>query len=365
MQADEQSNRPRIGVTLGDVNGIGPEVAVRAALDERVRSVCEPIILADGTVVSETLRALDIDAAVAVVSEDRTQEPDGITVAPSGQPSPKIEPGTVSASAGQFAYDTLLRAIRMAKEGQIDAICTGPLNKAALAAADIPFPGHTEILAHECGVDDFAMMLHLSAAALSEVRTCLGQRQQDHSTAGIAIAHVTLHTSVQSVPGLLTADRILEKTRLVHDFLQRLGIQRPHVGVCALNPHAGEGGLFGGEESRIIKPAVTAATGEGMHVTGPLPADTIIRRAVLGEFQGVVAMYHDQGHIPVKLIGFDSAINVTLGIPLVRTSPTHGTAFDIAWQGKADPNGMIEAMLLAAKLCRPANKLADPQSQTY
>lgn len=342
--------KPRIGITLGDVNGIGPEVAIRAVLDDRVTSVCEPIVLADGELVQQALQMLEIDAAVGVTSNGSAVGPGTVTVWPDGQfKSPATQTGTISASAGQFAHDALRCAIQLAQSGELDAICTAPLNKAAMAAAGIPFPGHTEILADECGVDDFAMMLHLSANALAGLRTLLGQEAQ--SPHGLAIAHVTLHTSIQSVPELLTTQSILEKTRLVHEFLMRLGVREPSIGVCALNPHAGEDGLFGTEEADIVAPAVKAAQSEGLKAAGPFPADTLIRRAILGEFSGVVAMYHDQGHIPVKLIGFDRAINVTLGIPIIRTSPTHGTAFDIAGQGIADAAGMVEAILLATQLC--------------
>ncbi len=347
---DQMSKKPRIGITLGDINGIGPEVAVRAVLDERVLASCEPIVLAPRELATEVLRrtgqrgvAVD-DAGATGLAKTNTI----VCSADSEIATPLIEPSQVTAAAGLFAYDSLCRAIRLAQAGELDAICTAPINKAALAAAGVSFPGHTEILADECGVDDFAMMLHLSAPALAALRSLL--RGDVKNPAGLAIAHVTLHTSIASVPQLFTRQSIVEKTGLVHNFLKRLGIVSPRIGVCALNPHAGEDGLFGSEETEVITPAVNQARYVGFDAHGPFPADTLIRRAILGEFHGVVAMYHDQGHIPVKLIGFDQAINVTLGIPIVRTSPTHGTAFDIAWQGVANPCGMIEAVLLATEL---------------
>jgi len=344
------SKKPRIGITLGDVNGIGPEVAVRAVLSERVLASCEPIVLAPRELATEAIRRTG-QRAVAADDAGGTgiAAPDTIVCsADSHIPKPNIEPSQITAAAGSFAHDSLRRAIRLAQAGELDAICTAPINKAALAAAGIGFPGHTEILADECGVDDFAMMLHLSAHALAALRSLLGGDAE--SPAGLAIAHVTLHTSIASVPQLLTRQSIVEKTGLVHNFLKQLGIASPQIGICALNPHAGEDGLFGTEEIELIAPAVYEARQAGFDAHGPFPADTLIRRAILGEFHGVVAMYHDQGHIPVKLIGFDQAINVTLGIPIVRTSPTHGTAFDIAWQGVANPSGMIEAVLLATGL---------------
>jgi 4-hydroxythreonine-4-phosphate dehydrogenase len=179
-----------------------------------------------------------------------------------------------------------------------------------------------------------------------------------HSAHGLGVAHVTLHTSIRSVPGLLSRDAIREKIGLIAQFLHDIGCPRPRIGVCALNPHAGEEGLFGNEEQELIAPAVLSAAESGIDARGPLPADTLLKRAVAGEFDGVVAMYHDQGHIALKLIGFDRAVNITLGLPIVRTSPSHGTAFDIAWQGKADAEGMIGAIEIAARLARRAKSVA-------
>lgn len=334
---------------MGDVNGIGPEVVARAIVDPRVQERCQPIVVGPPCVLQQALELIDEPAKVHQI-QSFDQPATGLVCLESAA-GISVQPGSVTAQAGKLAHDCLRSAARAVGSG-LDAICTAPLNKAALAAAGIDFPGHTEILADEFRVSDFAMLLHVSAQSLSGIRQAAGGSTSPH---GMAIAHVTLHTSVESVPTLLNPATIADKIRLVDGFLKRLQLENPSVGVCALNPHAGEGGLFGDEEQRDIEPAVKTARSEGINVHGPFPADTLVRRAVLGEFQGVVAMYHDQGHIPVKLIAFDSAINVTLGIPIVRTSPTHGTAFDIAWQGKANPNGMIEAMLLATKLCTPSN----------
>lgn len=265
----------------------------------------------------------------------------------------------VSAAAGAAAYQYLTAAADMAMHKVVDAVCTAPLNKAALHAAGHDFPGHTEILAQQCGVDRFAMMLHLPESRLAHLRQAIMPYSTDAKPCirhGLSVAHVTLHNSIASVPQRLTTEGVTEKIRLLHDFLARIGCPRRAIGVCALNPHGGEDGLFGDEESRIISPAVTACVQDAINVAGPLPVDTLMRRAVCGEFDGVVAMYHDQGHIPIKLLGFDAAINITLGIPIIRTSPTHGTAFDRAWnpQTPADPSGMIEAILMAARLCRNA-----------
>lgn len=354
MQADRvpHGDKPRIGLTLGDINGIGPEVVIGAILDTRVQAACHPIVIGAPTVLERGFRLFGAGETVRVLDSPAAAHLSGIDCWQPDVETPDVAACTISAAAGRFAGDCLLAAIRAARDGLIHGICTAPLNKAALAAAGIRFPGHTEILAHACDVDDYAMMLHLSAEALAGMRELIGGTDHDH---GLAIAHVTLHTSIRSVPDLLTTDSILEKTQLVNRFLQRIGIHRPQIAVAALNPHGGEDGLFGTEETAIIAPAVRAAQSDGIAVSGPFPTDTLIRRAILGEFHGIVAMYHDQGHIPVKLIGFDQAVNVTLGIPMIRTSPTHGTAFDIAWQGVANPAGMIEAILLAAQLAQTEN----------
>jgi 4-hydroxythreonine-4-phosphate dehydrogenase len=241
--------------------------------------------------------------------------------------------------AGRAAFDWLSAATRAALAGQIDAITTAPLSKAALHLAGLKYPGHTEILAEMCGVRDFAMMLYLPGLTVAA--------EPAH---GLGVVHATLHTSIKSVPGLLNTPVIIEKISLLSTFLKSLGIAQPRIAVCALNPHAGEEGLFGDEEQTVIAPAVLLSAGMGTNVTGPLPADSVFQRAAAGEFDGVVAMYHDQGHIALKLIGQRRAVNVTLGLPIVRTSPSHGTAFDIAWKGQARPDGMISAIRIAARL---------------
>jgi 4-hydroxythreonine-4-phosphate dehydrogenase len=258
-------------------------------------------------------------------------------------------PCRIDPRAGRAAYDSLCAAIDAAQNRDIDAIVTAPLNKAALHAAGIRMPGHTEILAERCGVREHSMMLHLPPG---------GPIRGRH---GLSVAHVTLHTSIASVPRLLTCEQIASTIRLMDAFIKRIGSDRPRLGVCALNPHAGEEGLFGDEETRLIRPAVEAELANGLDVTGPHPADTLFKRAVVDdEFDGVVAMYHDQGHIAFKLIGFDRAVNVTLGLPIVRTSPSHGTAFDIAWQGRARADGMKGAIQTAVRLCRREETSAAP-----
>ena len=248
--------------------------------------------------------------------------------------------GANDGRAGRAAYDCLVAAAHAALRGEVDGITTAPLSKAALRLAGLHYPGHTEILAEVCGVKEFGMMLYLPRGEFVK------------SPYGLGVVHTTLHTSIRSVPDLLTPAGIAEKIRLMHDFMRRVGSSQPRVAVCALNPHADEEGLFGDEESRLIRPAVEACRVDGIDAFGPFPTDTLMRRAVYGEFDGVVAMYHDQGHIALKLIAFDRAVNVTLGLPIIRTSPSHGTAFDIAGQNKASADGMREAIRVAALLSR-------------
>lgn len=336
------ATKPRVALTLGDVAGIGPEIVVRAVNDPTTLAFSRPIIVGHPEIVRRATRSLNLNinlqpvSSLAEINDDSPAIPcwnpgrDDVLDVPLGQ---------VDARAGRAAYDCLVGATRASLSGAVDAIVTAPLSKAALAAAGIHFPGHTEILAAECGIKDVAMMLYLPPGGLLK------------NPFGLGVAHVTLHTSIRSVPDLLSVDRIRETIELLDGFLKSIGCPQPGIGVCALNPHAGEDGLFGDEESRIIAPAVKQEEEERLHVAGPIPADALLRRAAAGEFDGVVAMYHDQGHIALKLLGFDRAVNITLGLPIIRTSPSHGTAFDIAGQGRANPDGFCEAIRMAVKLC--------------
>ena len=367
--------KPIIALTAGDVAGIGPEVLVKALLDVEVQSacrivaICHPAVLqrviavhgcesilievCDGVPADRAVLEQRLDAVHAVSGDERVGV---LCINPAGDDVLQAAEREVSASAGEAAFQYLLTAIELAQAGIVDAIATAPLNKAALHAAGHDFAGHTEILAQYCGVKEFSMMLHMPESRLKPIRNIINGAAGSFSVGGggLSIAHVTLHTSIQSVPGLLSAEAIIDAVRLLNGFLARIKCERRSIGVCALNPHGGENGLFGDEESRIIQPAVDHAAGELLNVKGPLPVDTLMRRAFAGEFDGIVAMYHDQGHIPIKLVGFDSAVNITLGLPIVRTSPTHGTAFDRAWSREtpADPAGMVEAVLTAVTLAQ-------------
>jgi 4-hydroxythreonine-4-phosphate dehydrogenase len=334
---------PRIALTLGDVAGIGPEVVARSLVDKRLRDCCRPLVVGHPEVLRRALTLIGATVSirdVASVGDVDWSSPDIACWNPSNVDAASVPASQIDGRAGRAAYDYLVASTRAALRGEVDAITTAPLNKAALHAAGLDYPGHTEILAQECGVREFAMMLYLPPGEPLRGRH------------GLGVAHVTLHTSIRSVPGLLTTPHISETIQLVDGFLKRIGCPAPRVGVCALNPHGGEGGLFGDEESTLIAPAVMIARELGIDATGPIPADALLRRAVHGEFDGVAAMYHDQGHIALKLIGFERAVNVTLGLPIIRTSPSHGTAFDIAWQGTARAEGFLEAARTAAMLVR-------------
>jgi 4-phospho-D-threonate 3-dehydrogenase / 4-phospho-D-erythronate 3-dehydrogenase len=331
---------PRLALTIGDVAGVGPEVVVRSLVTLLPERDWRTVIVGCPIVVRRVLALHSIPWDVVSIQqcgEDWSRAGRLVVWNPSRSSVEDVPVGVANARAGRAAYDWLVAATGAALAGQIDAIVTAPLSKLGLHRAAIHFPGHTEILAAECGVPEVAMMLYLPPGE---------PLAPGHS---LSIAHATLHTSIASVPGLLTTQRVRDTILLIDGFLKRFG-DTPRIGVCALNPHAGEEGLFGHEEERVIAPAVAEACHLGIHVVGPRPADTLIKSAVEGAFNGVVAMYHDQGHIALKLIGFHRAVNVTLGLPIVRTSPSQGTAYDIAWTGNAVPSGMISAIETAVRL---------------
>lgn len=292
---------PVIAVTAGDPSGIGPEIARRAIRDPRIVALCRPIIFGPHT--SDELAAFPA--------------------------------GRVSADSGRAAYEAIVAATREAMDGRADAIVTAPINKAALAAAGFPWRGHTDLLAHLCGVSDVAMMFWSER---------------------LRVVLATVHIPLAEVPQALTRERLLAVLRLTARSLPDFGFASPRLGVAGLNPHAGEGGLLGREEEQVLAPAVADARAEGIDAAGPFAADTVFVRAARGEFEAVVAAYHDQGLIPVKLLAFGRAVNVTLGLPIIRTSVDHGTAFDIARQGKADEGSLVEALRLAARLAARKTK---------
>jgi 4-hydroxythreonine-4-phosphate dehydrogenase len=331
---------------MGDPAGIGPEIAARALTRPAVRQAARCVVLGDARVMREAVRVAGLDLAVVPVARpaDATGAGDRVEVVDLANADPAaFAVGRVSALCGRAAYEYVERAVRLAQAREIAAVVTGPINKAALAAAGIPHAGHTEILADLTGTRTYAMLL-------------MG--------GGLRVIHVTTHVALRRVPELVTRERVLRTIRLADDAMRRLGIARPRVAVCGLNPHAGEHGLFGDEEAVAIAPALAEARGEGLDATGPWPADTLMSRAAGGEFDCVVAMYHDQGHVPVKTLGFRydeatrtwtglSGVNVTVGLPILRVSVDHGTAFDRAGQGTANPESMVEAILVAAAMAVP------------
>jgi len=338
--------RPLLAITMGDPAGVGPETIVGAWADEAVHRRCRAVVLGHPEILRRAVDLLDARKEVVEVASPETAESSTSMIpclACGPEDVEQVAPAVVDARAGQAAFDAVVLAAQLALAGRVDGMVTAPLNKAALWQAGHRFPGHTELLAELCGVRDFAMMLYLAPGGAVRGR------------AGLGVVHVTLHTAMRQAIDALSSDAIVVKARLAHDMMRALLGQTaqndpPRLGVCALNPHGGEQGLFGDEETRIIRPAVERGRSEGLHLTGPLPSDTLMLQAIEGRFDAVVAMYHDQGHIALKLLGMHRAVNVTLGLPIVRTSVAHGTAFDLAWQGKADPGSMVETIRVAAQL---------------
>jgi 4-hydroxythreonine-4-phosphate dehydrogenase len=306
---------------MGDPAGGGPELCLRALADSGLREVCAPVVFGDAAVLARVAEICRLPPAPAgsVVNLDAITAED-------------VTPGAISAACGAAAYRYITAAIDAALAGEVDAICTAPIHKEALRAAGVDFPGHTEILAARTHTKRYCMML------TAEELTC---------------SLVTTHIGYRDVPAALSTARVLEVITLTADAMRRLRGREPRLVVCGLNPHAGERGLFGdGEEERIIAPAVAAARTQGVTVTGPLPPDTAFTAARRRETDAYVCMYHDQGLIPLKALAFEDAVNVTLGLPIVRTSVDHGTAFDIAWQGRASARSLLAAVRLAARLAR-------------
>ena len=285
---------PRIGLTIGDPSGIGPEIADKAASDPRVLAVCEPVLYG-----------------------------------PSGSERRRYQPGVGVAEGGRASYEAVKAATRDALDGRLDAISTGPINKAVWASAGLSWRGHTDLLASLTAAPHVAMMFYAER---------------------LRVVLATVHVPLSEVPTLLTRERVQQTITLAATELPRFGVATPRLALAGLNPHAGEDGLMGQEDAAVLRPAVAACRSRGIDVSGPLPGDTVFVRALNGEFDAVVACYHDQGLIPIKMVAFGKAVNVTLGLPIIRTSVDHGTAYDIAGTNTADPSSMVEAVCLAARL---------------
>jgi 4-phospho-D-threonate 3-dehydrogenase / 4-phospho-D-erythronate 3-dehydrogenase len=291
---------PRIALTLGDPAGVGPEIVAKAMVDPRVRAVCEPV----------------------------PYGPSDLS---------RFQPGQLSGEAGLAAYEAITRAVADAQAGRVLAIATAPVNKEAFALAGLKWRGHTDLLAELTGARRVAMMFY---------------------SRPLRVILATVHVALSQVPQLLTREWLEALITLSSDELPRFGFPSPRLAIAGLNPHAGEHGVIGTEDDEVIRPAVEAGRRAGIDVRGPFPADTLFVRATRGEFDAVIACYHDQGLVPVKLVAFGQAVNVTLGLPIIRTSVDHGTAFDIAGTGTADPGSMVEAVLLAARLAGGGRRAA-------
>jgi 4-hydroxythreonine-4-phosphate dehydrogenase len=331
-------DKVRIGITMGDPAGIGPEIILKALAQQAIYRRAIPLVIGDGTVLERAggyVRAPVSIRRIGSAGEVPGRFGEVAVLDLKNVDLDQCPPGLLSAAAGRAAVEYVLKAIDLAKAEELDAVVTAPLNKEAMHLAGYRFAGHTEILAERTGSRHYALML-------------VGGR--------LRVLHVSSHVPLREAVRLVTKDRVLEVIRLAHEAGGGWGLQRPRIAVAGLNPHAGEQGLFGQEEREEIAPAVAAARTEGIDATGPLPPDTLFYRAARGEFDFVIAMYHDQGHIAVKLRHFGQAVNVTVGLPIIRTSVDHGTAFDIAGKGIASPRSLVEAVRVAVRLARRRGK---------
>jgi 4-hydroxythreonine-4-phosphate dehydrogenase len=329
-------SHPRLLITLGDVAGVGPEIVARAWPE--LVAICTPVVAGDVEWMKRGLAQAGRTASVAAVASPVQANPQADlipVVQATDQNLPQVVPGKVGPEAGRAAYDFLCNAIDWTLAGKADGIVTCPLHKEGLHAGGVNFPGHTEILADRTQSPSHGMMLWA---------------RNERIPHGLGVVHVTLHMALHDVFAHVTTEAVLEKANLLDRMLRRLIGRAPKLAIAALNPHASDGGLFGHEEKEIIEPAVRRAKAEGLQANGPVSSDTLFSRATRGEFDGVVAMYHDQGHIPMKLLAGLDAVNITVGLPIVRTSVAHGTAYDIAGKGIADHRSLIEATRVAALL---------------
>jgi 4-phospho-D-threonate 3-dehydrogenase / 4-phospho-D-erythronate 3-dehydrogenase len=323
---------PVIGITMGDAAGIGPEIIMKSLGHSDLYHRCRPLVIGDAGRLRDAGEIVDCELEISAINSPSEAkfvfgavDCIDLNLIPPGLPWARLSP-----ICGDAAYQYLARAVELAQTGKIDAICTAPLNKEALHAGGHSFPGHTEILAHLTGTPEVSMML---------------------ATPKLKVIHVTGHIGLIDAIARIEPGLVERTIVRAQQTLTRSGVSHPRIGVCGINPHAGEHGLFGhGEEESRIEPAVRACQARGWDVQGPLPADTLFFRAGRGDFDIVVAMYHDQGHGPVKVLGIEEGVNISVGLPVIRTSVDHGTAFDIAGTGKADERSLLAALRQAAEL---------------
>lgn len=318
----------KIAITTGDPAGIGPEAVVRAI--PSINQNCLPLVIGDLCVIKEAVSLFKAPLKIKTIDNtgDAFSSPDTLWLLDLKRLK-AFKKGGPDAENGAACAEYIKKAVELAMAKEVDAIVTAPISKEALKLAGLKWPGHTEMLAELTGTNEYAMML---------------------AGGPLKVILVTIHTSLKSVPDLVTKERVLKTILLAKKACEMLGMEKPLIAVAGLNPHAGEAGIFGDEEIREILPAVKEANRKGINVEGPFPPDIVFYKAYRGDFDIVVCMYHDQGLIPLKMIAFDKGVNVTVGLPIIRTSPDHGTAYDIAWKGVADPSSMIEAINLALRL---------------
>jgi len=319
-----------VAITMGEPGGIGPEVIVKALSRAEIRGCCNPVVIGDVTIMREAVKLSDLPLRIKTVSGiARSQPAKGTIEVLDIRSRLPARRGVPSGSSGKAFYKYIEKAIELASQNEVQAIVTAPISKESLKMAGYGWPGHTEMLAELTSTEHFAMMF------VSEK---------------LKVILCTIHMPLKDVPERITRASVYKTITLAKKGMEMLGIKTPHIAVSGLNPHAGESGIMGNEESGAIIPAVKKAQKEGMNVTGPLPPDVVFYKAYNNEFDIIVCMYHDQGLIPFKMLAFDTGVNVTVGLPVIRTSPDHGTGFDIAWKNMANPSSMIEAIKLAARM---------------
>jgi 4-hydroxythreonine-4-phosphate dehydrogenase len=332
-----EAQRPLVAITMGDPAGIGPEIVLKALAHDDVYQRCRPLVIGDRRILERAAAWLGQTPAFEIVAAPADSDYESTRVVlldVENAPPERVPVGEESATAGGAAVEYVFRACDLAMAGEVDAVVTAPLNKAAMNLAGYHFAGHTELLTERTGAERVSMLL-------------IGPQ--------LRIVHVSTHVGLEEAIQRVTPERVEAVIQLAHDACRALGIARPRIAVAGLNPHASEGGLFGDEEARRIAPAIRAARARGLDVSDPQPPDTVFLRATQGAYDIVVAQYHDQGHIPMKLLAFDSGVNVSFGLPIVRTSVDHGTAFDIAGKGIASEASLLAAIDVAVQMVRARN----------
>lgn len=341
MTSRSTDQRPLIAVTMGDPAGVGPEITAKALANPKIRAVCSAVVVGDLPTMERAAGGVGLNVT-AVDPDESMQESDGIQVHdPWGRDLSDVPLGQVDARSGAAAAEAVIVATKLALKGRVAAIVTAPINKAAINAAGYHYAGHTELLADLTDSPGARMLL---------------------VAPGLRVIHNSTHVSLREAIDRVTRENVRHVIGLLDRTLRMMAIPAPRIAVCGLNPHAGEGGLFGHEDYALIRPAIEDARDDGLDVTGPEPGDTVFNRARNGAFDGVVAMYHDQGHVAVKVAGFFDGINVSVGLPIIRTSVDHGTAFDIAGQGVARADSMELAIEIAATMATSANRAAAPET---